>query len=91
MVTRDVRVTLQMESDDRSTLWLDDVAQIEIAPGPGRNSGSVLLRQGLRHLRVDFIEEVGMALIRLDGLELDGTDAYRFRRPRLEGEDVHCE
>lgn len=90
VVTRDVSVTLQMESDDRSTLWLDGVAQLEIAPGPERKSGSVVLRQGLRHLRVEFVEEVGMALIRLDGLELDGNEAYRFKRPVLEGEDVRC-
>jgi len=90
VVTRDVSVPLQMESDDHSTLWLDSVAQIEIAPGPGRKSGSVFLRQGLRHLRVEFVEELGMALIRLDGLELEGTDTYRFQRPVLEGEDVRC-
>jgi PA14 domain len=90
IVASDVTLTLQLDSDDSSMLWLDGVAQLEVEPGPGEKSGQVVLRQGLRHLRVDLIERMGTAVVRLQGLEFEGAEAYRFQRPVLEGNEVRC-
>jgi hypothetical protein len=31
-----------------------------------------------------------MDMVSLSGLELEGTEAYAFRRPVIEGDDVQC-
>ena len=90
IVASDVTLTLQLDSDDSSKLWLDEVLQVAVEPGPGQKSAQVVLRQGLRHLRVDLIEREGMAHVRLEGLEFEGADAYYFQRPAIEGDDVRC-
>ncbi|MEO8183084.1 MAG: PA14 domain-containing protein [Deltaproteobacteria bacterium] len=90
VVTQDVVVPLQLDSDDSSKVFVDDQLQFEVAPGPGHNSASVALRPGLRHVRVEFNERGGMAMVRLSGFEPEGTDAYSFRRPVIEGEELRC-
>jgi PA14 domain len=90
IVAQDVKVALQLDSDDGSKLWLDGVLQMAVDPGPGGTSAEVSLRQGVRHLSLDLIERTGTAMIRLQGLELEGTDAYRFQRPVFDGVELRC-
>ena len=82
VVAKDVTVPLRLVSDDGSTLSLDGVPQMQIGPEPGQASAAVLLRAGLRHLSVEFVELEGMALVRLEGLELLGTDHVSLRATR---------
>jgi len=91
VVTKDTSVVLELTSDDASKLVLDAVPQIEIGPTAGARSSTVLLRRGLRHLRVEFIENEGTAMVRLNGLDPDGNNSYRLERPVVQGNDVNCE
>jgi hypothetical protein len=91
VATGDVTLPLHLVSDDQSKLLIDGVPQMEVGPVAGEASAALVLHPGLRHLRVEFVENEGMALIRLEGLDLDGTTAYRFQRPLLDGNDVRCE
>jgi PA14 domain len=91
VVTKDVVVLLQLHSDDSSKLFLDGQLQFEVESGPGQTAASLSLHPGVRHVRVEFVERAGMALIRLDGLEPDGNGAYSFRRPVIDGNEVHCQ
>jgi hypothetical protein len=89
-VVQALDVALTLEADDRASFWVDGSARIQVAPGPGVSTASVQLGVGLHHLRVDFVEVDGMAMVRLRGLELEDTEAYRFRRPAFEGAEVAC-
>jgi hypothetical protein len=90
VVAKDITVSLQLASDDSAKLFLDDQLQFEVDPGPGEKSAELVLQPGLRHLRVDFIERTGMAMVRLLGFEGEGTDAYAFQRPVFEGTELRC-
>ncbi|HKO93360.1 MAG TPA: hypothetical protein VJU61_19530, partial [Polyangiaceae bacterium] len=65
--------------------------QLEVGPRPGKKSGVVSLQQGVRHLAVEFVDKGGKAFVRLEGINFEGGDTYKFRRPELEGDEVHCE
>ena len=91
VVTKNLDLTLSVAADDRARVFLDGVPQLEIGPKPGRKSATVQFRKGLRHFGVEFVEDQGMAMIRLDGLNFAGSDGYHFQRPRLDGEDLRCE
>jgi hypothetical protein len=90
LVTQDVVVALALDSDDSSKFFVDDQLQFEVEPGPGHNSASVAFHRGLRHVRVDFNERKGMAMVQLSGFESEGTEAYSFRRPVVEGLELRC-
>lgn len=90
VVTQHVVVPVELDSDDSSKFFLDEQLVFEVAPGPGQNSALVTLQPGLRHVRVDFNERGGMAMVRLLGFELEGTESYSFRRPMIEGEELRC-
>ena len=91
VVTQATELSLQLASDDGSKLLVDEVAQLEVGPRPGKKSGLISLQQGVRHLGVELIDKGGKAFVRLEGLNFEGSDTYTFRRPKLEGDDVHCE
>jgi hypothetical protein len=90
LVTQHVVIPLELDSDDSSKFFVDDQLQFEVEPGPGHNSASVAFQPGLRHVRVDFNERKGMAMVRLSGFESEGTEAYSFRRPVVEGLELKC-
>lgn len=90
VVTADVALEVRLVADDSSKLILDEVPLIEIKK-PGRKDARVLLRSGLRHLRVDFQEGRRKAEVHLRGLNFDGTDSYHFQRPVLDGAEARCE
>ncbi|MEY2935563.1 MAG: hypothetical protein RL033_6312 [Pseudomonadota bacterium] len=90
LVTREVNVPLTLQADDGAELFVDEASQLAVDPGPGMTSRAVVLKPGVRHLRVDFVERKGTALVRLDGLELEGNDAYTFRRPKVDGLELTC-
>jgi hypothetical protein len=90
VVTKDTELSLQLASDDGSKVLLDEVVQLEL-PRPGKKARTISLRPGVRHLGVELVDKGGKAFVRLEGLHLEGTDTYTFRRPELEGEDVRCE
>jgi hypothetical protein len=90
VVTSDVNLTLQLTADDSAQLIIDDALLLNV-PKPGHTSTEVTLRQGIRHLRVDFQEQQGSAKVRLEGLNLDGTNSYTFDRPTLNGDTVRCD
>lgn len=91
VVAQEVTLSLRLDSDDSSTLWVDGMPQLAVEPGPGSNSGQVVLRQGVHHLSVDIIEKTGPAMIRLEGLEAEGVDAYHLQRPAIDGMEVRCQ
>jgi len=90
VVLEAIAVPLELTSDDSSQLFVDGQQQFEVKPGPGRSGALVKLLPGVHPIRVDFVEGVGTAMVRLDGFELDGTAAYTFRRPVIEGEELKC-
>lgn len=89
-VTRAVTVPLTLQADDQAQLFVDGVSQVRVVPGPGSATTSVVLTPGVRHVRLEFVERAGMAMVRLDGFELLGNEAYRFVRPRVEGRELVC-
>jgi hypothetical protein len=90
VVTREVVVPLTLQADDAAQLFIDGQSQLQIEPGPGLLTAGVLLKPGLRHVRVDFVERTGTALVRLEGLELEGSEAYAFQRPSVSGLELTC-
>ena len=90
-VAKDTTLAIELESDDSSKLLLDGTPLVEIGPHAGEKSAVISLRQGVRHLRVEFVENEGNAMVRLNGVEPDGTDAYQLRRPIIRGVDAVCE
>lgn len=89
-VTREVAVPLTLTADDAGRVLLDGELQLQVEPGPGVATADMVLKPGVRQLRVEFVEGGGMAMVRLEGLELLGTEAYRFVRPRVEGMELRC-
>jgi hypothetical protein len=88
--TKESAVSATLRSDDSSQLFLDEQPQFAVIPGPGQASATLMLSPGLHQLRVDFVEQRGTAMVRLDGFEPDGTEAYSFRRPVFEGDQPRC-
>jgi hypothetical protein len=91
VVTAETTVDVQLSSDDTSQLFLDEQSVIEVGPKPGKASGSMALHVGTHHVRVDFREQQGQAVIHLQGLDFAGTPAYQFKRPLLSGDTVTCD
>lgn len=89
IVTSDVDLNLRLSADDSARLVVDEMTLLEVVK-PGRAEGKVTLRQGTRHVRVDFQEKQGSARIRLEGINFEGTDLYNFERPELDGDTVRC-
>lgn len=81
LVARDVQLNLELEADDQATLFIDGSSSLTVGPAPGKASATLSLQPGVHHLNVEFVERLGMALVRLHGLALEDTDAYQFRRP----------
>jgi hypothetical protein len=90
LVKQEVNVPLTLQADDGAELFVDGASQLQVQPGPGTTSGTVVLKPGVRHLRVDFVERKGTALVRLEGLELEGNEAYTFWRPKVDGLELTC-
>jgi hypothetical protein len=90
LVTEPTTLNLKLTSDDSSKLILDDSIAIDVGPKPGTKSGNIALQPGTHQLRVDFREDQGEAVIHLEGLDFEGTSAYRFQRPVLQGDVVSC-
>jgi len=90
VVTADVALELRLVADDSAKLILDEVPLIVIKK-PGRKDARLLLRSGLRHLRVDFQEGRRKAEVHLTGLNFDGTESYHFQRPVFDGAELRCE
>lgn len=88
-VTREVTVPLTLQADDQARLFVDGVPELQVVPGPGASTTSVVLKPGVRHVRVEFVERAGMAMVRLEGFELS-NEAYEFVRPKVEGRDLVC-
>ena len=79
-----------LRADDAAQLFVDGAPQLQVEPGPGVMTGTVTMKPGVRHVRLDFVERNGSALVRLEGFELEGSDAYSFQRPRVDGLDLTC-
>jgi hypothetical protein len=90
IVAKDIVAPLELTADDSARLFVDEQPQLEVTPGPGTKAASVSFHPGTHHVRVDFVERRGMAMVRLGGFEPDGSEAYSFRRPVIEGQDVKC-
>lgn len=90
VVNTDVTLALTLRAEQSAKLLLDDKMAIHVNK-PGHKRAKVRLRQGLRHLRIDFKKARGMGIVRLKGLDFGGTEAYHFQRPILDGDDVRCE
>jgi hypothetical protein len=91
VVTQGTELSLELASDDGSKVLVDEVVQLEVGPRPGKKSGMISLQQGVRHLGVELVDKGGKSFVRLGGLNFEGSDTYTFRRPELEGDDVHCD
>lgn len=89
-VTKESAVSATLRSDDSSQLFLDEQLQCAVTPGPGQASATLALSPGLHQLRVDFVEQRGTAMVRLEGFEPEGTEAYSFRRPVFDGDQPKC-
>jgi len=90
VVTADVTLELRLRAEQSAKLILDDKPAIHVKK-PGHKDGKVHLRQGVRHLRIDFKKARGMGVVRLKGLDFRGTESYHFQRPILDGDEVRCE
>jgi hypothetical protein len=88
--SEDVTFNLRLASDDASRLLLDGAPQIEIGPQPGRQTARMHVSAGIHHVRIEFVEDQGVAMIRLRGLRKEGK-GYRLQRPVLDGDQVRCE
>jgi hypothetical protein len=89
VVQHEVVVPFTIQADDRASFFIDGTPHLSLAE-PGVATGEVRLMPGVRHLRVEFVERKGTALIRLMGLELEGSAAYVFRRPKVNGLELTC-
>jgi len=90
IVTEPTPLNLRLTSDDSSKLVVDDNIAIDVGPKPGSKGGNIIFQPGTHRIRVDFREDQGEAVIHLEGLDFEGTSAYRFQRPVLQGDVVSC-
>jgi hypothetical protein len=90
VIKHDLSIVLSLQSDDAAKLFVDGILQVQNTR-PAKKQKEVMLQAGVRHVRVDFQEGQGSAVIRLNGLNFSGTDAYEFRRPALIDDEARCQ
>ena len=86
----EVKLKLVLIADDNAKLLVDDVLQLRVLQRV-KKSRKVTFAPGVHHLHLEYQESRRAAKLQLRGLDFAGTGEYRFERPRLEGEAIHCD
>ncbi|MEY4547856.1 MAG: hypothetical protein RL685_4051 [Pseudomonadota bacterium] len=90
VVKSHIKLKLRLTADDAAKLWVDDQLLSTIRRASTKTV-PIDLRPGTHHFRLEYQERKKRAKLSLQGLVANGNDIYSFQRPRLEGEQVHCD
>ncbi|MEY2935564.1 MAG: hypothetical protein RL033_6313 [Pseudomonadota bacterium] len=90
VVKRPLQVSLLFTADDTGKLWIAEQLLSTIRR-PASNTVPVELQPGIYPLRLDYTERRRHAEVSIKGLDFNGNDTYSFVRPRLDGEQIHCD
>jgi hypothetical protein len=90
VVKNRLQVSLRFTADDTGKLWIGDQLLSTIRR-PSSNTVPIDLQPGVYPLRLDYTDRRRHAEVSIKGLDFNGNDTYSFQRPRLDGEQVHCD